>query len=264
MKNYPDFIEQQMQSHPNDELTFAYKKSVLDAMEKRSAVLRKRGLVDEQVIRDLVCSENKNIEQGYFEYLAKEKDKKRIRNLPRNIGIYMFVLIFSFLGIGFATSVWHPTWLIIEGGVSLMVVYLLLFLSSHLTDTPLYPIARLCVAGSVMVLAQFIFLVIRIPFGVENAYLLFLAAVALMLLADGTLAALTKQKFAFLSWLIYIPAVTGLLYALLGITGIVTWNPGWWMMIAAVAADVLLAVGTVLYKGRYSIRQELENIWKEN
>ncbi|MBQ3518913.1 MAG: hypothetical protein IJA31_06300 [Clostridia bacterium] len=264
MKNYPDFIENQMQNHPNDELTFAYKRSVLEAMEKRSAALRKRGLADETVIRDLVCSENMNIEQGYFEFLAKEKDRKRIKNLPRNIGIYMFVLIAAFLGIGFATGEWHPTWLIIEGGVSLMVVYLLLFLNDHLVGTPFFPIGRLCVAGSVMVLAQFIFLVIRIPFGVENAWLLFLAAVALMLIADGILASLTKQKFAFLSWLVYIPAVTGLLYALLGITGFVAWNPGWWMMVAAVVADVALVVGTVLYKGRYSIKQELENIWKEN
>ncbi|MBR3954533.1 MAG: hypothetical protein IKJ63_03555 [Clostridia bacterium] len=264
MKNYPDFIENQMQNHPNDELTFAYKRSVLEAMEKRSAALRKRGLADETVIRDLVCSENMNIEQGYFEFIAKEKDRKRIKNLPRNIGIYMLVLIAAFLGIGFATGVWHPTWLIIEGGVSLMVVYLLLFLNDHLVGTPFFPIGRLCVAGSVMVLAQFIFLVIRIPFGVENAWLLFLAAVALMLIADGILASLTKQKFAFLSWLFYIPAVTGLLYALLGITGFVAWNPGWWMMVAAVVADVALVVGTVLYKGRYSIKQELENIWKEN
>ncbi|MBE6813311.1 MAG: hypothetical protein E7523_10590 [Ruminococcaceae bacterium] len=264
MKNYPDFIENQMKDQPNDELTFSYKRSVLEAMEKRSALLHKRGLDDENVIIDLVCSENMHIEQGYFDFLAKEKDKKRIRNLPRNIGIYMLALVIAFLGIGFATSVWHPTWLIIEGGVSLMVVYLLVFLASHLTDTPFYPIARLCVAGSVMVLAQFIFLVIRLPFGVENAYLLFLAAVALMLLGDGILASLTKQKFAFLSWLLYIPAVTGLLYALLGLAGFIAWNPGWWMMVAAVVADILLVLGTVLYKGRYSIKQELENIWKED
>lgn len=264
MKNYPDFIENQMKNHPNDELTFAYKKSVLDAMEKRSAVLRKRGLTDEAVIADLVCSENRNLEKGYSDFLAKEKDRKRIKALPHNIGIYLIALVAAFLGIGFATDVWHPTWLLIEGGVSFMVIYLLLFLTAHLTDTPLFPLARVCVAGSVMVLAQFVFLVIRIPFGVENAWLLFLAAVALMLLADGILASLTKQKFAFLSWLLYIPAVTGLLYALLGITGIVAWHPGWWMMVAAVVADVLLVVGTVLYKGRYSIKQELENIWKEN
>lgn len=264
MKNYPDFIENQMKNHPNDELTFAYKKSVLDAMEKRSAVLRKRGLTDEAVIADLVCSENRNLEKGYSDFLAKEKDRKRIKALPRNIGIYLIALVAAFLGIGFATDVWHPTWLLIEGGVSFMVIYLLVFLTAHLTDTPLFPLARVCVAGSVMVLAQFVFLVIRIPFGVENAWLLFLAAVALMLLADGILASLTKQKFAFLSWLLYIPAVTGLLYALLGITGIVAWHPGWWMMVAAVVADVLLVVGTVLYKGRYSIKQELENIWKEN
>ncbi len=264
MKNYPDFIENQMKNHPNNELTFSYKKSVLEAMEKRSALLQKRGLDDENVIIDLVCSENMNIEQGYFDFLAKEKDKKRIKNLPRNIGIYMIVLILAFLSIGFTTSVWHPTWLLIEGGVTFMVIYLLVFLTAHLTDTPLFPLARLCVAGSVMMLAQFIFLVIRIPFGVENAYLLFPAAVALMLIADGILASLTKQKFAFLSWLLYIPAVTGLLYVLLGITGFIPWHPGWWMMVAAVAADIFLVVGTVLYKGRYSIKQELENIWKED
>lgn len=264
MKNYPDFIENQMKSHPNDDITFTYKRTVLEKMEKRSAVLRKRGLTDENVIRDLVCEENTQIEKGYYEYLAKEKDKKKIKNLPRNIGIYMLVLIAAFLGIGFATHVWHPTWLIIEGGVSFMVIYLLMFLTAHLTNTVLYPLARICVAGSVMMLTQFLFLVIRIPFGVENAYLLFLAAVALMLIADGILASITKQKFAFLSWLVYIPAVTGLLYALLGLTGIAAWDPGWWMMVAAVIADIVLILGTVLYKGRYSIKQELENIWKED
>lgn len=264
MKAYADFIEHSMQDHPNDDVTFAYKQGVLQEMQKRRKQLQKRGLNDENVIRELIFEENTAIEEGYFEYLEKQKDKKRIKNLPRNIALYMAGLVILFLAVGFATKVWHPTWLIVEGGVSVMVIYLLLFLAAHLTDTVLYPLARLCVAGSVMMATQFVFLVMRIPFGIENSYLLFLAAIAMMLLADGVLASLTKQKFAFLSWLVYIPASMGLIYPLLGLTGVVPWNPGWLLMVAAVAFDVLLVLGTVLYKGRYSIQQELENIWKEN
>lgn len=264
MRNYPDFIENQMHAYPNNDITFAYKKRVLEAMEKRSAQLRKRGLDDENVIFDLVCEENLQIEQGYFDFLEEEKHRKKVKNLPRNIGIYILAMLIAFLGTGFISGVWHPTWLIVEGGVSFLLIYLLLFAAARITESVLYPLARLCVAGSVMIFTQFLFLVIRIPLGVENAYLLFLAAVGLMLLADGTLASLSKQKFAFLSWLFYIPAVSGLLYALLGITHIVAWDPGWLIVVAGIAADVLLVLGTVLYKGRYSIKQELENIWKED
>ena len=264
MKNYPDFIENQMKSQPNDEITFTYKKTILETMEKRSRQLKKRGLTDENVIFDLVCSENTEIEKGYFAYLATQKDKKRIKNLPRNIGIYMLALVLAFLAVGFASGIWHPTWLIIEGGVTFMIIYLLMFITGHLYKTILFPLARLCVAASVMMLAQFVFLVLRIPFRIENSWLLFLAAVALLFLTDAALASLTKQKFAFLSWLIAIPASMGVIYPLLGLVGAVAWDPGWLLMIAAVALDVLLVVGTVLYKARYSIKQELENIWKEN
>ena len=264
MKAYADYIERNMQNHPNDDLTFTYKRNVLEAMLKRKKQLQTRGISDENVIRELIFEENRAIEEGYYAYLEDQKDKKRIKNLPRNIALYMLGLVAVYLGVGFLTHVWHPTWLIIEGGVSFMVIYLLLFLASHLTDTVLYPLVRLCVAGSVMMATQFVFLVMRLPFGIENSYLLFLGAIAVMLLADGILASVTKQKFAFLSWLIYIPACMGLIYPLLGLTGVIAWNPGWLLMVAAVAFDVLLVVGTVLYKGRYSIKQELENIWKEN
>ena len=261
---YADFIESQMTKHPNDDITFAYKRSVLDAMEKRSRQLRKRGLTDEKVIRELVCSENEAIEAGYFAYLKKEKKKKQIRALPRNIPIYMIALVLAYLITGFASGIWHPTWLIIEVGVSVMVVYLLLFAADLIAKTPLYPLARLCTAGSVMVTAQFLFLLLRIPLGLEKSYLLFLAAVGFMLISDGILASATKQKFAFLSWLVYIPASMGVFYPLLALTGVIPWNPGWMLMVAAAALDLLLVLGTVLYKGSFTVRQELENIWKED
>lgn len=262
--NFPDFIESQMKNHPNDDLTFSYKRSVLDAMEKREQQLQKRGLTDLKVIRELVCSENENIESNYYAFLKEEKKKKRIKNLPRNIGIYMIVLVLAFLITGFASHIWHPTWLIIEVGVSLMVSYVLLFAAYVIAQTKLYPLARLCVAGTVMVITQFVFLLLRIPLGIENSYLIFLGAVAAMLIGDGILASATKQKFAFLSWLLYIPAATGLIYPLLALTHCIPWNPGWILMVAAVALDVVLVLGTVLYKGRYTIKQELENIWKED
>lgn len=262
--DYAAHIERQMSAHANDDLTFRYKKSVLDAMEKRSRQLRHRGLTDEKVIRELVCSENEAVEAGYFVFLEKEKKKKQIKNLPRNITVYMLLLVLAFLAVGFAADLWHPGWLLIEAGVSAMVIYLLLFAASLLAKTVLYPLARLCIAGSVMVATQCIFLFLRIPLGIENSYLLFLAGVALMFIGDGILASVTKQKFAFLSWLIYIPASMGVLYPFFALIGLIPWNPGWLLMLAAVVFDLLLVLGTVLYKGRYTIRQELENIWKED
>lgn len=264
MKDFSDYIESCLKGYPNDETAFRYKKQVYDSMVNRVKQVKSYGLKDEDVIYDLIVDENKDVLNGYFKYLEEEKEKKRRRDLPKYSGMFVGALVLAFLALGFLTDLWHPGWLIIEGGVTILIIGLLMFAVSRLNKTKWYPISRVLVAGSVMIGAQFIFLVLRIPLHIMNAYLIFLAAPALMFICDLVLATVTKQRLLIVNYLICVPVVTIFLYAILGIIGAVAWDPGWLMIIGALVADILIVVGVIMHNKKYSYKPEVEDSWKEN
>lgn len=258
MKDYSDYIEECLKDYPNDAVTFKYKKSVFDEMVRRTKEIKARGLANEDVLYDLVVDENRSdsILGGYKKYISDLRFKNRAKQLPKISLFYILGLVVAYLLLGFVFDLWHPGWLVIEVGVSALLIGLMMFFVPRLNKTKWYFVSRLFIAGSVMIASQAIFLIFRIPLQFMQSYLIVVAAPAVMLLGDLILATVTKQRMLILNYLLCIPAIMSLVYAILGITRVIAWDPGWLLMILAVLIDFAIVFGVIRYNKKYSYKPE--------
>lgn len=238
--DYSDHIEKAMSSFSNEKTNFVFKRRVLDEMELRTKEVIKRGLGDKRVAHDLIMDEYnpQRIVKDYYEYLEDIKEKKKIKYTPIAAVTCILLSVLVFLIIGFVTDIWHPTWLIIEGtataGVMAIMLTAVTILRRH---KKFYAIMRALVAGSVMVGTQFLFLFIRILFDNEQAYLIFLFALAMMFIGDLVLATVTKQRLVFVNYLITIPLVFIFAFVIFGlITGL--WSVGRILIVIGFVLDI--------------------------
>lgn len=265
--DYCEHIESIMKDFPNNTVNFIYKRRVLQDMTQRTKEVFKRGLADEKVCHELIISEftQKKVVDGYYQYLEDLKEKKLIRYSPIAAVASLLVSILLFVIVGLITDIWHPTWLLIEGTASCAVVALMwigvYILHRH---RMLYALSRALVAGSVMVLTQFVFLVVRIPLRQEKAYIIFLVALAFMFIGDLILATLTKQRLVFINYLVTIPVVFIFIYVIFGLLGFYTWDQGDVIVELGFAADIIILLCMFLHNRKYAHKPEVEDVWKEN
>ncbi len=265
--DYCEHIESIMKEYPDNTVNFIFKRRVLQEMTERTKQVLDRGLKDEKVCHELIISEfnSKKVLSDYSRYINGIKEKKIIKYSPVAAVCAILVSVVIFLLIGFFADIWHPTWLIVEGTATVSIISLMwigvYLLNSH---KMLYAVSRALVAGSVMVLTQFIFLVLRIPLGIEKAYLIFLAALALMFIGDLILATMTHQRLIIINYLITVPVVFVFIYVIFGILRFYTWQQGEILIYLSLIIDVLIVVGMILHNKKYSYKPEEEDIWKEN
>ena len=233
-------------------------------MELRTKEILGRGLNDKKVAHDLVIDEYDEhfILNGYDEYLKDLREKWLLKKLPMLAGLLMLLSIIVYLAIGFICQVWHPTWLIIEGCATAVVIEAM-FVAVNFLDRrkKFYFIMRLLVAGSIMVASQFFFLLLRIGFHIEHAYYVFIAAVAVMFIGDLILATATRQRLVIINYMITIPVVSVFVYVLLGLTGVMAWNPGWMLIPASVVVSFIVLWGFIRYNRRFIHKPEVDEEW---
>lgn len=218
--DYCDHIENTLNAFPDNKTNYIFKKRTLDEMEVRTGEVIKRGLKDKKVAHDLILDEynSDRILRDYKQYLELLKEKRMVKLVPLVSLICVLAAVFVYLCIGFVFDVWHPTWLLIEGTATAGVMAIMLTAVTVLRRRKkFYALMRIIVAGSVMVGTQFLFLFIRILFDNENAYLIFLFALAMMFIGDLILATVTKQRLVFVNYLITIPVVFIFAFVIFGL-----------------------------------------------
>lgn len=267
MENFYQYIERSLPNKPNDPVLYKYKKRVLDEMSNRANELSSRGLTDKRVIDDLIISEYEGIADDYKEYaqgkaLKKKRKALLIGNILGSI-VYIFMLIIVFLGIGFSTHYWHPAWVIIVDGVLLWVAYLLSLGINRVLDMKriFHFIARILLAIAIVVLFVAIFIFLMAVMHVPHAWVLVFVGLFAMFLGDGLFASLTKQKLAIISWLMYIPAMSAMLFVILGGLSIVSWATGWIMIPLSLLLDAIIMY--IAYKKNTSYKEEVVDTWQE-
>lgn len=65
-----------------------------------------------------------------------------------------------------------------------------------------------------------------------------------------------KKKFAIFALLLAIPAITALVYVILGLTGILDWHPGWIMVVASVFVDFIVVFLKVVASSKKKVEDE--------
>lgn len=252
----------------NNDILYKFKRKTLDEMNEQYSIVMQRGISNTDVLSDLVISEHSDLKKDFEEFKRKELAVRRAkRNTILNIVgsiTYILCIIIAFLGIGFSTHIWSPTWLIVVDGILLWVAYLLSLGVNKIAKMKriFHIFARILMALDVMVVSVCVFLFSLSVLKLDNSWLFVILGVAAMFVADAVFAVATKQKLAIINILIYMPVVATMLYIILGAFGILAWQTGWLLIIVSLIINLLI----IFIKLTKNKLDELEVIdtWQEN
>ena len=271
MESIIDYIENTLKDVPDEENSlYRYKRRVFDSMTERANEIAQSGLKDEKVLSDLVISEHPDLKEEYRKFYLADREKRKTKNFREFLAVgsvcYILLLTAIYLGVSFLRHNWAQSWLIMLGGITVLVDYLFSVAVKDISRMRriFHPIARVLIAFNIMLTATFIFLCCVVIFHIPMSWVIYLIAVIVLFAADALFLALTKRKLAIINYLLYIPAAMSMLYVILGVLEVIAWDPGWLLMILAVIIDILIVVGIAVENSKYIYRQEVEDVWNEN
>ncbi len=266
MKDFVEYIEESCKNIGSGRMSYLYKRSLLEGMKIRASELARAGLRDEKVIGDLVVDEYGDLAAGFGAFIKEQKKKERAHFMKYALpigGLVALVLIFAaYFTVSDFTRAWDKTWLIIVGGIFAMIIFCFSLAIKKLCTMRriFHPIARVLIAGSVMISSVFVFLFLLMMLP-ESAvtWPVLPMGVALVLLCDLAFSYITKQKFRTISFFIYMPAVATMAYIVLAAYGIVSWSGGWPVVLVGLVVDIVYILAVLAYNMKYFVyRQEVE------
>lgn len=267
MKDFVDYIESSCAGIAESPELYKFKKQTLEKMTVRANEITAAGLSDDEVLCDLLADEFPDLKSAYESFAAGERKKKRSRRILLlsgigSIAVFAIAMLIYFV-LSFATGCWRESWLIIVGTVFAIVIYWFSFLIKRLCRMRriFHPIARALTGGCIMLITVFLFLVTLMLLPVTYPWTVLLAGVIGLFAADAVFATVTRQKFAVINYLLYIPAAAALLYVILGAWSVVAWSTGWLIIIAGVVIDLIIMIGIAISNSKYIYKQEDDDEW---
>ncbi|MBQ8766489.1 MAG: hypothetical protein IJZ16_06755 [Clostridia bacterium] len=257
MKNFIDYIEKSCENIKDSHISYKYKKKLLDEMTERANEITGAGLRDEKVLADLIADEYPDLEKNYYAYEKEEKKKARgklLRIIFAVGGVVFFIAMFiAYFSISKATGAWDKTWLIIVGGIFAMIIFYTSFLIKRLFRWHrfLHPLARILIAGCIMLASIFAFLFVLTMLDPGFSWIFVILGILLSFVADLVFAFVTKQKFRTVSLFVYIPAIFTMLYIILAGMGTVSWLTGWLLILVGVAVDFIIFAAILAHNAKY-------------
>jgi len=262
MNRFVEYIETSCKNLADNQSSFRYKKMVLDEMTARADEISRAGLKDEKVITEIITNEFGDLEAGYAEYEKKKRKKKLLKvGLPVGSLFFLILMLISFFVVSSTTGAWNKTWLIIVGGVFALVIFWLSLAIAKLCTMRrvFHPIARVLIAGCVILFAVFMFLFFLMMMPELLVWPILPGGIILALLADLVFAFVTKQKLRTISLFVYMPTVSTMLYIILSAYNIVSWGAGWPIILLGLAADVAYIIYVIISNMKYfTYKQEVE------
>lgn len=268
MERFYQYIESSLPDKKGDKILYKFKMKTLDEMTQRANQLTARGLTDKDVISDLIVSEYKDIVEDYQKYEHEKKLKERRRKfaIGNVVGsvIYLFMLVICFLGISFSTKEWGTTWVMVVDGILLWVAYILTLGVNRIVDMKrvFHIFARILLAMDVVVISVAIFIFMMGVFHIPDSWVIVFGGLFAMFFADASFASITKQRLAIFSWLAYIPAMSTMLFVIIGALGFLPWKVAWVIIPLSLLVDLIVII--VKIKANTSYKEEVVDAWKEN
>ncbi len=214
------------------------RKQKLKDMLARAQELRIKGMTDEDLIFDTVLEDYEDLPEKLKEFEQQEvkvKSAKRNVLLGAVVSIAVVVLLsLTYVLIGALTHVWHPTWLIMVGGIFLGLAVIFAIVSTKAIPKRRFWVLRLLVALTEVMLSVFIFLLLQIVFALPHSWMTFLAMVALIAGVDTVIAFFVGSKIKWIELPVFIEIFSVMLFVTLGILTVGFWHPGWLLCLVGV------------------------------
>ena len=230
-EKFKAFLESAFRSIAPTEAAKEYRVKLYKDMQARAQELRIKGMTDNDLIVDTVLEDYEDIGDKLKEFENKEI---KVNTFKRNaiFGVVVSViavvlLAITFVLVGSLTKIWHPTWLIMVGGIFIGIGVILSVLGVKAVQNKKFLLLRFYVAIAEVLLSVFVFLMLQIVFKITGSWMTFLAMVALILAVDTAIAFLTDSKGRWIELPIFSEVFVVMLYVMLGILLDDFWHPGW-------------------------------------
>lgn len=256
MANFIEYVDKSLADFPQTKSLYEYRQKVITEMTQRANELVSKGIKDDNVITQLIISEYPDLAGDYGKSVGEKiKKQKTVRNVKGAViaGIsYVLVLVMTYLGVSFKLGNWDKSWLIMVIGLLLPAFagLVLVALKKKGSSKGFSAVSRVLLMASVAIGAVLLFLFLFFALGISKSWIIFILAVPVALIADAAFSIVTKQKFNLLTYMIYIPVCASLLYVALCLFGLLSWHPGWMIIVLSVVADLVIALADMFTKSK--------------
>ena len=223
-----------------------FRKQTLKDMLARAQELRIKGMTDEDLIFDTVLEDYEDFGDRLKAFEAKEV---KVNSAKRNVllGVIVSVAVVLLLSltyviVGATAHVWHPTWLIMVGGIFVGLGVIFALLSVKAVAQKKFAVLRVLVALAEVLLSVFTFLLLQIVFKLAGSWMTFLAMVALIAGGDTAVAFFTDSKIKWFELPVFVEIFSVMLYIVLGLLIPTFWHPGWTLCVFGPIAGLVEAI----------------------
>ncbi len=268
---FKSYLEAQFRQIPPTRSAMELRKSTLLKMLDRAQELRIKGVNDDELICSMVIGELGDFASSLQEIQNKKTKKDMVARTVKAaaalvIGLIVMLTI-AYITVGAVTGLWHPTWLIMLGGIFAGIIAALVFVIAKLVKKERFAIVRALIAVCEVLVSVFVFLLLQLVFGLYGSWLTFLAMVILIFGVDTAIAFALNAKGKWIELPIFVEIFCVMLYVMLGIilgpiAGAANiWHPGWILCLGGVVAFAVEMVVFAVRKNKAAkqLKSEDEN-----
>lgn len=226
------YLENEFRAIPPTKAAMEFRKETLVQLEEFAQDAKIKGMSDEDAIYHLAIDSLGDFQETLrtFNEELHTRSKRNAVKLTSTALVSLTVVIV--LGLYLTLSLlhvvpWSTSWLIPVGALITAIIGALVTVGLKVASRRAFVIPRINLAISIILASTFVFLVLLMLTKAPYHYFTFLVMVMVILLADTSIAFLTKSKLAFVESLFTLLVCASLLYVMLGITKVMPWHPGW-------------------------------------
>ena len=266
-ERFKAYLEEQFRTIRPTAAAMKFREQTLVELLERAQDLKIKGIDDEELVY-LTCID----ELGDFKATLKEFDEKEVevKATKRKIGVgavfslaLVLILTITYLVVGVVTHLWHPTWLIMVGGLFAGAgVGIIACAIKLIKKKKFIPVRFMAMLVEIMA-SVFVFLVLQLVFHLNGSWMTFLAMVALIMGVDTAIAFLTSSKVKWFELPLFVEIFAVMLFVILGIVTRV-WHPMWLLCLVGVLFAVIELVVFVEIRHNRKSREEGKKIKKNH
>ena len=252
-ERFKKYLEEHFRKIAPTQAAMEYRKSLLRDLLDREQELRIKGVDDDELIYNMAISELGDIDQKLAQFENRQVKSGVVKRKVSTVAIVAVALVallaIVYVVVGVLVA-WHPTWLIVVGGAFASVGVVLGYVATKCAKKKKYLLVRLCVAVCEVLASVFVFLLLQLVFGINGAWMTFLAMVAVVAGADTAIAFCTNSKSKWFELPVFAEILGVMLYVILGLCVPGFWHPGWLMCLFGVVCAIVEIVVVVAKKAK--------------
>lgn len=265
-ERFKSYLEAKFRQIAPTKAAMEYRKSLLIKLTDRAQELRIKGMTDDELIYGTVITELGDFDATLRDYESRTLKRDvnvRIATFCATLSaLYLVALVAIYLIVGFVARIWHPTWLIIVGGILVALTALSLAACAALGRRRKFVAMRASMAAAEILLGVTVFLFLQLVGGIRGSYMTFLVMTAVIFVADTAAAFASGSRFRWAELPVSIEAVSVMLYVTLGIglsyNGISIWHPAWIICLTGIVAAFVHIMAVIAKRARERKREDLD------